>query len=124
MLQLLSLEPMEPSNPHLLGQVPEKGFISWLRAKQAEGYSLVGLEQMEGSVPLPEYAFSPATVLIIGREREGISEDILQVCSSLTGRPGCLVLHGRSVLLRLAWQTNQWFTGGKLVVSDLKLLFA
>ncbi|KAK9809483.1 hypothetical protein WJX73_002657 [Symbiochloris irregularis] len=60
-------------------EVPVKAFIPWLRQRQAEGYKVVGLEQMEGSVPLPEYQFSPATVLVVGREREGIPEDVLQV---------------------------------------------
>ena len=59
--------------------MPEKSLISWLRERQAEGYSLVGLEQTDSSVSLPEFAFSCATVLVVGREREGIPEDVLQV---------------------------------------------
>ena len=64
---------------HEMWQVPERSFIPWLLDKRTEGYTLVGLEQTDCSVSLPDYTFRAATVLVIGREREGISEEILQV---------------------------------------------
>ena len=62
-----------------IAQVSERGLIPWLLDRRAEGYSLVGLEQTDCSVPLPQHGFQVATVLVIGREREGIPEDVLQV---------------------------------------------
>ena len=44
-----------------------------------QGYTLVGLEQTANSVPLQDYAFCAKTVLVLGKEREGIPEAILQV---------------------------------------------
>ena len=44
-----------------------------------QGYQLVGLEQTARSVPLQQHAFAPKTVLVLGKERDGISEAILQV---------------------------------------------
>jgi len=46
------------------------------RLKQ-EGYRLVGLEQTTGSTNLHEYRFVRETVLVIGSERQGLTDDIL-----------------------------------------------
>lgn len=43
----------------------------------AEGYQLVGLEQTTESVDLHAFAFERRTVLVIGNERRGLSEDEL-----------------------------------------------
>ena len=39
----------------------------------------MGLEQTARSVPLQQHAFARKTVLVLGKERDGISEVILQV---------------------------------------------
>lgn len=44
-----------------------------------QGYQLVGLEQTARSVPLQQHVFARKTVLVLGKERDGISEAILQV---------------------------------------------
>jgi tRNA G18 (ribose-2'-O)-methylase SpoU len=46
------------------------------RLKQ-EGYRLVGLEQTTHSSNLHEYKFTRETVLVVGSERQGLSDDIL-----------------------------------------------
>lgn len=61
--------------------MPEKELASWLLAKRSQGWQLVGLEQTTCSVSLPAFRYAPATVLVVGREREGIPEHILQVRS-------------------------------------------
>ena len=63
----------------------EASFIPWLLTKRAEGYALVGLEQTDRSVKLPDFQYSAATVLVIGREREGIPENVLQVRHEIQG---------------------------------------
>ena len=40
----------------------------------------MGLEQTARSVPLQQHTFARKTVLVLGKERDGISEAILQVC--------------------------------------------
>lgn len=46
--------------------------------KQA-GYTLVGVEQTSESQSLPAFEFSRQTVLVLGKELEGIPADILNV---------------------------------------------
>ncbi|KAK9803310.1 hypothetical protein WJX72_011367 [[Myrmecia] bisecta] len=58
-------------------QVPLPGLVSWLEGQRRAGYTLVGLEQTAGSRSLPDYDFPERTVLVLGREREGIPPDIL-----------------------------------------------
>lgn len=48
-----------------------------LRGLKAEGYTLVGLEQASNSQCLYDFSFPVRTVLVIGHERLGITEDVL-----------------------------------------------
>ncbi len=48
-----------------------------LRKLKAEGYRLVGLEQTTESHSLHEYGFSRRTALVIGSEREGLTDELL-----------------------------------------------
>jgi tRNA G18 (ribose-2'-O)-methylase SpoU len=48
-----------------------------LRGLQAEGYTLVGLEQASNSQCLYDFPFPVRTVLVIGHERLGITADVL-----------------------------------------------
>ena len=50
-----------------------------LNTAVVQGFQLVGLEQTARSVPLQQHTFAPKTVLVLGKERDGISEAILQV---------------------------------------------
>lgn len=44
---------------------------------RGEGFELVGLEQTTGSESLFSFPFSPRTVLVIGNERLGLDQEIL-----------------------------------------------
>ena len=48
-----------------------------LRTLRADGYRLVGLEQVTGSSDLHTYSFARRTALVIGNERAGLSPDEL-----------------------------------------------
>ena len=50
-----------------------------LRDLKKEGYQLVGLEQTTGSQNIHHFTFQRKTALVIGNERLGITEDILQL---------------------------------------------
>lgn len=52
---------------------------AWLAAQRAKGYALIGLEQTAEAVPLPGYSFPENTVLVLGREKEGIPPDLLNL---------------------------------------------
>lgn len=48
-----------------------------LRGYRANGYRLVGLEQTTNSQNLHEYAFERRSILVIGNERLGLSDEVL-----------------------------------------------
>jgi tRNA G18 (ribose-2'-O)-methylase SpoU len=48
-----------------------------LRSYRAEGYRLVGLEQTTNSQNLHAYTFQRRSVLVIGNERLGLSDEVL-----------------------------------------------
>ncbi len=49
----------------------------WLAEQKAQGYSLLGLEQTAEAVQLPDFSFPKKTVLLLGREREGIPPNLI-----------------------------------------------
>jgi tRNA G18 (ribose-2'-O)-methylase SpoU len=50
-----------------------------LRTLRADGYRLVGLEQVTNSTSLHDYAFAPRTALVIGNERSGLAPEVLEL---------------------------------------------
>jgi tRNA G18 (ribose-2'-O)-methylase SpoU len=48
-----------------------------LDALREDGYRLVGLEQTTNATSLYEYTFTRRTALVVGNEREGLSEQVL-----------------------------------------------
>jgi len=58
-----------------------------LRRLRQEGYELVGLEQTTGSILLPKFSFQRKTVLVIGNERTGLDEEILQLVDHVVEIP-------------------------------------
>ena len=48
-----------------------------LKQLQSEGFRLVGLEQTTDSKSLHSYAYERRTVLVIGNERTGLTDDVL-----------------------------------------------
>jgi len=48
-----------------------------LERLRAEGCEIVGLEQATGSERLFDFAFAARTVLVVGNERTGLTEDVL-----------------------------------------------
>ena len=58
-----------------------------LRKLKTEGYQLVGLEQTTGSQCLYDFRFQPRTVLVIGHERLGITEDVLKLLNYVVEIP-------------------------------------
>lgn len=61
-----------------------QALLSWLLQKKTEGFWIVGLEQTSSSVPLhqveiPDFvATNNKTVLLLGKEKEGIPVQFLQ----------------------------------------------
>ncbi len=51
----------------------------FLREKKRQGYVIVGVEQTSTSVSLESFLFPEKCVVVLGKEREGIPADILQL---------------------------------------------
>ncbi|OIV94093.1 hypothetical protein TanjilG_05473 [Lupinus angustifolius] len=60
-------------------EVPVDSLKAYLQKKKREGFSILGLEQTANSVPLDQYNFPKNTVLVLGREKEGIPVDIIHI---------------------------------------------
>lgn len=55
-------------------------FADWLRA---EGYTAVGVDNLEGSVPLEKTELPEKVCLVFGSEGPGLTEDMVAICSQL-----------------------------------------
>jgi tRNA G18 (ribose-2'-O)-methylase SpoU len=58
-----------------------------LRKFKQAGYQLVGLEQATNSECIYEFVFALSTVLVIGHERLGITEDVLALLDRVVEIP-------------------------------------
>lgn len=54
---------------------------------QAHGYNIVGLEQADTAIPLPDFEPSHKMVLVLGEEVDGISHDLIKKCTHLIEIP-------------------------------------
>ncbi|DBA85457.1 TPA: hypothetical protein ACH3X2_000409 [Trebouxia sp. C0005] len=78
-------------------EVPEAALNHWMAQKRAEGYRLIGVEQTAGSTLLPEFAFPSKSVLLLGREREGIPLELLQLLDHTVEIPQLGVIRSLNV---------------------------
>ncbi|KAF6260973.1 hypothetical protein COO60DRAFT_830876 [Scenedesmus sp. NREL 46B-D3] len=78
-------------------EVKEAALLSWLATKQAQGYALVGLEQTAESTCLPEFRFPSKTVLVLGREKEGIPPEIISMLDATVEIPQLGVIRSLNV---------------------------
>jgi tRNA G18 (ribose-2'-O)-methylase SpoU len=60
-----------------------------LKSLKEQGLTLVGLEQTTNSVPLYEFAFPRKTALVIGHERQGLTDDVLALLHHVVEIPVC-----------------------------------
>lgn len=58
-----------------------------LRRLKAEGYELVGLEQTTHSELLTDFQWARRTVLVVGNERGGISQEVLDIVDRVVEIP-------------------------------------
>jgi len=58
-----------------------------LKKLKQEGYKLVGLEQTTNSTVLSEYEFPRKCALVVGSEREGLSDDCLALLDAVVEIP-------------------------------------
>lgn len=78
-------------------EVPVRSLKGFLDKKKREGFSILGLEQTANSVPLDQYAFPANTVLVLGREKEGIPVDIIHILDACIEIPQLGVVRSLNV---------------------------
>ncbi|CAI0417745.1 unnamed protein product [Linum tenue] len=78
-------------------EVPIHSVKQFLEKKKREGFSVLGLEQTANSVPLDQYTFPKKTVLVLGREKEGIPVDIIHVLDACIEIPQLGVVRSLNV---------------------------
>ncbi|XP_031391362.1 uncharacterized protein LOC116203654 isoform X2 [Punica granatum] len=78
-------------------EVPVKSLKGFLEKKKREGFSILGLEQTANSVPLDQYTFPKKTVLILGREKEGIPVEIIHILDACIEIPQLGVVRSLNV---------------------------
>jgi len=57
----------------------EADLLPWLKARKNEGYSIIGIEQTSSSMCLSKVQFEQKSILLLGKEKEGIPVEFLQV---------------------------------------------
>ncbi|XP_050228591.1 uncharacterized protein LOC126677835 [Mercurialis annua] len=78
-------------------EVPVNSVKQFLEKKKREGFSILGLEQTANSVPLDQYAFPKKTVLVLGREKEGVPVDIIHILDACIEIPQLGVVRSLNV---------------------------
>ncbi|TYH97453.1 hypothetical protein ES332_A12G244000v1 [Gossypium tomentosum] len=78
-------------------EVPVNSVKQFLEKKKREGFSILGLEQTANSVPLDQYIYPKKTVLVLGREKEGIPVDIIHVLDACIEIPQLGVVRSLNV---------------------------
>ncbi|MCO5564236.1 hypothetical protein L7F22_017894 [Adiantum nelumboides] len=78
-------------------EVPEGSLREYLAGKMKEGFTMVGLEQTANSISLEDYKFQKKTVLVLGREKEGIPVNILQTLDACVEIPQLGVIRSLNV---------------------------
>lgn len=51
------------------------------------GYSIVAVEQVEGSVMLNDFVFGPRTAFVMGNEVEGVADSVIDLCDGAVELP-------------------------------------
>ncbi|CAO3698396.1 unnamed protein product [Rhizopus stolonifer] len=60
-------------------EVAEPDVAAYLQSKREEGYVICGLEQTTTSATLGNYEFPEKCILLLGKERQGVPADLLQM---------------------------------------------
>lgn len=75
----------------------EKDLLNWLNQRKQEGYEIVGLEQTSSSKCITDYTFQENTVLLLGREKEGIPVEYLQAVDTCIEIPQLGIIRSLNV---------------------------
>merc|ERR1712127_514331 len=75
----------------------EKDLLGWLNDRRNEGYTIVGLEQTSSSKCISDFEFPERTVILLGKEKEGISVELLQAVDTCVEIPQLGIIRSLNV---------------------------
>jgi len=75
----------------------ERNLLSWLKQRKNDGYSIVGVEQTSSSKCLSKLTFPEQTVLLLGKEKEGIPVEFLQMVDTCVEIPQLGIIRSLNV---------------------------
>ncbi|KAK3023240.1 hypothetical protein RJ639_043352 [Escallonia herrerae] len=78
-------------------EVPVISVKVFLEKKKQDGFSILGLEQTANSIPLDQYTFPKKTVLVLGREKEGIPVELIHILDACIEIPQSGVIRSLNV---------------------------
>ncbi|XP_023635654.1 uncharacterized protein LOC17880577 isoform X1 [Capsella rubella] len=78
-------------------EVPVNSLKLFLEKKKRDGFSILGLEQTANSISLDKHQFPKKTVLVLGREKEGIPVDIIHILDACIEIPQLGVVRSLNV---------------------------
>ncbi|KAI8922733.1 hypothetical protein BC831DRAFT_474711 [Entophlyctis helioformis] len=80
-----------------MSQVRDHDLAAYLEACKADGYAVVGVEQASGSISLEQFVFPEKTVLLLGKEREGIPVELMHLLDHVLEIPQYGVIRSLNV---------------------------
>ena len=75
----------------------EQNLLPWLKERKREGYSIIGIEQTSSSSCLSHVQFLEKSVLLLGKEKEGIPVEFLQVVDQCVEIPQLGIIRSLNV---------------------------
>ncbi len=84
----------------------EANLLQWLKARKKEGYSIIGIEQTNSSSCLSHVQFDQKSVLLLGKEKEGIPVQFLQFVDKCVEIPQLGII--RSLNVHVSGAISVW----------------
>jgi tRNA G18 (ribose-2'-O)-methylase SpoU len=80
-----------------LVEVPETELLAYMQDLKSEGYTLLGVEQTANSKNLISYNFPERCALLLGKEKEGIPAEFIQLLDECIEVPQLGVIRSLNV---------------------------
>ncbi|KAJ3117793.1 Tar (HIV-1) RNA binding protein 1 [Phlyctochytrium bullatum] len=96
-------------------RVREPDLVDYLLKKKAEGYSILGIEQATNSVSLDKFRFPRQSLLVLGKEKEGIPAHILSILDYVLEIPQFGLIRSLNVHVSgslILWEYTRQLIGG------------
>ena len=94
----------------------EADLLPWLKARKNEGYSIIGIEQTSSSQCLSKVQFEEKSILLLGKEKEGIPVEFLQVVDKCVEIPQLGII--RSLNVHVSGAISIWEYTKQMMIKE------